>query len=134
MMAPSLFEDTPMTKYQNILETIGSTPIVKINRLAPKHVNLYVKVESFNPGGSVKDRLAYAIINDAERRGLLKPAATVQHSGFLMGAIAAPLLIGSRMQATGILPDIIAADFAPAVMSDAAIAERIDWALTALFI
>ena len=62
-----------MTKYQNILETIGSTPIVKINRLAPKHVNLYVKVESFNPGGSVKDRLAYAIINDAERRGLLKP-------------------------------------------------------------
>jgi len=68
------------------------------------------------------------------RRGLLKPAATVQRSGFLMGAIAAPLLIGSRMQATGILPDIIAADFAPAVMSDAAIAERIDWALTALFI
>ena len=51
-----------------------------------------------------------------------------------MGAIAAPLLIGSRMQAAGILPDIIAADFAPAVMSDAAIAERIDWALTALFI
>ncbi len=66
-----------MTKYQNILETIGSTPIVKINRLAPKHVNLYVKVESFNPGGSVKDRLAYAIINDAERRGLLKPGRTV---------------------------------------------------------
>ena len=78
--------------------------------------------------------LLYNLLDNAARRGLLKPAATVQRSGFLMGAIAAPLLIGSRMQAAGILPDIIAADFAPAVMSDAAIAERIDWALTALFI
>lgn len=66
-----------MTKYNSILETIGKTPIVKINRLAPKHVAMYVKVESFNPGGSVKDRLAYAIINDAERKGLLKPGQTV---------------------------------------------------------
>lgn len=66
-----------MTKYNSILETIGKTPIVKINRLAPSHVSMYVKVESFNPGGSVKDRLAYAIINDAERKGLLKPGQTV---------------------------------------------------------
>ncbi len=63
--------------YNNILETIGRTPIVRINRLAPKHVNLYVKVEYFNPGGSVKDRLALGIIEDAERRGVLKPGQTV---------------------------------------------------------
>lgn len=64
-------------KYNSILETLGNTPIVRINRLAPRHVTMYVKVESFNPGGSVKDRLAYAIINDAERQGLLKPGQTV---------------------------------------------------------
>jgi len=63
--------------YDNILQTIGRTPIVRINRLGPKHVTLYVKVEYFNPGGSVKDRLAIAIIEDAERRGLLKPGQTV---------------------------------------------------------
>ena len=66
-----------MAIYNNILETIGRTPIVRINRLAPKHVNLYVKVEYFNPGGSVKDRLAIGIIEDAERRGLLKPGQTI---------------------------------------------------------
>lgn len=64
-------------KYNSILDTIGHTPIVRINRLAPKHVEMYVKVESFNPGGSVKDRLAYAVITDAEERGLLKPGQTV---------------------------------------------------------
>ena len=63
--------------YDNILRTIGHTPIVKINRLAPRHVNLYVKVEFFNPMASVKDRLALAIIEDAERRGELKPGQTV---------------------------------------------------------
>jgi cysteine synthase len=63
--------------YNNILETIGRTPIVRINRLAPAHATIYVKVESFNPGGSVKDRLAIGIIEDAERRGLLKPGQTV---------------------------------------------------------
>ncbi len=63
--------------YDNILQTIGRTPIVRINRLGPKHVTLYVKVEFFNPGGSVKDRLAIGIIEDAERRGLLKPGQTV---------------------------------------------------------
>ncbi|MBR1374712.1 MAG: cysteine synthase A [Cardiobacteriaceae bacterium] len=63
--------------YQNILETIGNTPIIKINRLAPKGIEIYVKTESRNPAGSVKDRLAFAIINDAERKGLLKPGQTV---------------------------------------------------------
>ena len=63
--------------YNNILETIGRTPIVRINRLAPKHVTVYVKVEYFNPGGSVKDRLAIGIVEDAERRGLLKPGQTI---------------------------------------------------------
>jgi len=63
--------------YNNILETIGRTPVVRLNRIAPKHVEMYVKVEAFNPGGSVKDRLAVAIITDAERRGVLKPGQTV---------------------------------------------------------
>jgi cysteine synthase A len=63
--------------YNSILDTIGNTPIVKLHRLAPKHVELYVKVESFNPAGSVKDRLALAIILDAEKRGVLKPGQTV---------------------------------------------------------
>jgi cysteine synthase A len=63
--------------YNNILETIGRTPVVRINRLAPPGVEMYVKVEAFNPGGSVKDRLAIAIILDAEAKGLLKPGQTV---------------------------------------------------------
>jgi len=63
--------------YDSILGTIGRTPIVKINRLAPAHVTMYVKCEYFNPLSSVKDRLAIAIIEDAERRGALKPGQTV---------------------------------------------------------
>jgi len=63
--------------YDSILGTIGRTPIVKINRLAPAHVTMYVKCEYFNPLSSVKDRLAIAIIEDAERRGVLKPGQTV---------------------------------------------------------
>jgi cysteine synthase A len=63
--------------YNNILETIGNTPIVRLNNMGPDHVELYVKVESFNPLATVKDRLAYAIINDAEKRGTLKPGQTV---------------------------------------------------------
>jgi len=62
--------------YDNILETIGDTPIVRLNRIAPDHVEIYVKVESFNPLASVKDRLAYAIIADAEKRGAIKPGQT----------------------------------------------------------
>ena len=63
--------------YDSILGTIGKTPIVRIQRLAPKHVTMYVKCEFFNPLSSVKDRLASAIIEDAERRGTLKPGQTV---------------------------------------------------------
>ena len=63
--------------YDNILQTIGNTPVVRLNRLGPDHVDLYVKAEFFNPMASVKDRLAYAIINDAEQRGTLKPGQTV---------------------------------------------------------
>ena len=66
-----------MALYDNILDTIGRTPVVKLHRVAPKHTTLYVKVESFNPGGSVKDRLALAIVLDAERRGTLKPGQTI---------------------------------------------------------
>ena len=64
-------------KYESILETVGNTPIVRINNLAPAGINLYVKVEAFNPLGSVKDRLALGIIEDAEKSGALKPGQTV---------------------------------------------------------
>ena len=63
--------------YENILQTIGDTPIVRLNRMGPDNVELYVKVESFNPLASVKDRLAYAIINDALQKGELEPGQTV---------------------------------------------------------
>jgi len=63
--------------HDSILDTIGRTPIVRLHRVAPAHVTLYAKVESFNPGGSVKDRLAIAVILDAEQKGLLKPGDTV---------------------------------------------------------
>ena len=63
--------------YNSILDTIGNTPVVRLNRIAPEHIEMFVKVESFNPMASVKDRLALAIINDAERRGTLKPGQTV---------------------------------------------------------
>lgn len=63
--------------YNSILETIGNTPIVKINNVGPDNQNIYVKCESFNPLSSVKDRLAIAIIEDAEKNGLIKPGQTV---------------------------------------------------------
>ncbi len=63
--------------YNNILETIGNTPVIQINHLAPLGIDMYVKVEAFNPMASVKDRLAIGIIEDAERKGLLKPGQTV---------------------------------------------------------
>src|ERR1700737_2588595 len=62
-----------MAKFQNILETVGNTPVVKINRLAPPGADLYVKIEAFNPLGSVKDRLALGVIEAAEKSGELKP-------------------------------------------------------------
>ncbi|NNK34306.1 MAG: cysteine synthase A [Xanthomonadales bacterium] len=63
--------------HDTILETIGNTPVVRINRLAPEGVEMFVKIEAFNPMGSVKDRLALGIILDAEKRGVLKPGQTV---------------------------------------------------------
>jgi cysteine synthase len=66
-----------MARFANILGTVGNTPVVKITRLAPPDVNLYVKIEAFNPLGSVKDRLALGIIEEAERSGALKPGQTV---------------------------------------------------------
>src|SRR6201989_1109776 len=64
-------------KYQGILETVGNTPVVRINRLAPQGVNLFAKIEAFNPLGSVKDRLALGVIEAAEQSGELKPGQTV---------------------------------------------------------
>ena len=66
-----------MAKFANILETVGNTPVVKINKLAPKGINLYVKIEAFNPLGSVKDRLALGVIEAAEKSGELKAGQTV---------------------------------------------------------
>ena len=66
-----------MAIYDTILDTIGRTPVVRLHRIAPSHVTVYAKIESFNPGGSVKDRLALAIVLDAEARGLLKPGDTI---------------------------------------------------------
>lgn len=63
--------------YNSILDTIGNTPVVRLNHIAPNHVNMYVKIEAFNPMASVKDRLAFAVIDDAEKRGNLKPGQTV---------------------------------------------------------
>ena len=66
-----------MTKFDSILGTVGNTPVVKLQKMAPPGINLYAKIEAFNPLGSVKDRLALGIIEDAERRGALKPGQTV---------------------------------------------------------
>lgn len=63
--------------YETVLDTVGNTPAIRVNRLAPDHVSLYVKAEFFNPAASVKDRLAVSIIEEAERSGALKPGMTV---------------------------------------------------------
>jgi cysteine synthase A len=82
--------------YDDISQTIGRTPVVRINRLAPPHVTAYVKLEAANPGGSVKDRLALGIIEDAERRGLLKAGATVVEATSGNTGIALALVCASR--------------------------------------
>src|SRR6201985_631647 len=64
-------------KYASILETVGNTPVVRIHKLGPPGINLFVKIEDFNPLGSVKDRLALGVIEDAEKTGKLKPGQTV---------------------------------------------------------
>jgi len=80
--------------YDNILGTIGRTPIVRLQRLAPKNATMYVKCEFFNPASSVKDRLAIAIIEDAEKTGKLKPGQTVVeatsgNTGIALGMVCA---------------------------------------------
>jgi cysteine synthase A len=82
--------------HDDISQTIGHTPVVRINRLAPSHVTVYVKLEAGNPGGSVKDRLALGIIEDAERRGLLKPGATVVEATSGNTGIALALVCAAR--------------------------------------
>jgi cysteine synthase len=66
-----------MARFANILQTIGNTPVVKVGKLAPAGIDLFVKIEAFNPLGSVKDRLALGVIEDAEHRGILQPGQTV---------------------------------------------------------
>ena len=82
--------------YDSILDTIGRTPIVRLHRLAPQHVSLYVKIEAFNPMSSVKDRLALAIILDAEQRGLLKPGQTVVEATSGNTGIALAMVCAAR--------------------------------------
>ena len=82
--------------HNDISQTIGRTPVVRINRLAPAHVTMYVKLEAANPGGSVKDRLALGIIEDAERRGQLKPGATVVEATSGNTGIALALICAAR--------------------------------------
>ena len=85
-----------MAIYDSILDTIGRTPVVKLHRVAPAHVTLYAKVESFNPGGSVKDRLALAIILDAEAKGLLKPGDTIVEATSGNTGVALALVAAAR--------------------------------------
>lgn len=82
--------------YDSIIDTIGNTPIVRLNRVAPSSIEMYVKVESFNPLASVKDRLAWAIINDAERKGQLKPGQTVVEATSGNTGIALAMVCAAR--------------------------------------
>jgi cysteine synthase A len=82
--------------YEDISQTIGRTPVVRINRLAPPNVTMYVKLEAANPGGSVKDRLALGIIEDAERRGELKAGQTVVEATSGNTGIALALVCAAR--------------------------------------
>ena len=82
--------------HDNITQTIGRTPVVGVNRLGPRHVKLYVKLEAANPGGSVKDRLALGIVEDAERRGLLKPGQTVVEATSGNTGIALAMVCAAR--------------------------------------
>jgi cysteine synthase len=95
MTKPEPLEEAVGRRFENILETIGHTPVVKINRLAPPGVHLYVKDEAFNPLGSVKDRLALGVIEAAEKSGELKPGQTVieatsGNTGIGLAMVSAP--------------------------------------------
>lgn len=85
-----------MPLHDSILDTIGHTPIVRLQRLPPRHVALYAKVESFNPGGSVKDRLALAIVLDAERSGALRPGQTIVEATSGNTGIALAMVAAAR--------------------------------------
>jgi len=82
--------------YDNILDTIGNTPVVRIHRMAPEGVEIFVKCEAFNPLSSVKDRLAYAIVTDAERRGVLKPGQTIVEATSGNTGIALAMVAAAR--------------------------------------
>jgi len=82
--------------HDDISKTIGHTPVVRINRLAPPHVEMFVKLEAANPGGSVKDRMALGIIEDAERRGTLKPGQTVIEATSGNTGVALALVCAAR--------------------------------------
>jgi cysteine synthase len=82
--------------FEDISQTIGRTPVIRVRRLAPSHVQMYVKLESANPGGSVKDRIAIGIIEDAERRGELKPGQTVIEATSGNTGIALALVCAAR--------------------------------------
>jgi len=82
--------------YDSILDTIGNTPVVRLHRIPPPHVDLYVKIEAFNPMASVKDRLAIGIILDAERKGLLKPGQTVVEATSGNTGIALAMVCAAR--------------------------------------
>ncbi|HEY5624473.1 MAG TPA: cysteine synthase A [Gammaproteobacteria bacterium] len=82
--------------YDNILDTIGRTPVVKLQRVKPEGIEIYVKIEAFNPAGSVKDRLAFAIVDDAERRGTLKPGQTIVEATSGNTGIALAMVAAAR--------------------------------------
>ena len=82
--------------YDSILDTIGNTPVVRLNNIAPPNVEMFAKVESFNPLGSIKDRLAYAIVTDAERRGVLKPGQTIVEATSGNTGIALAMVCAAR--------------------------------------
>jgi len=82
--------------YDSIIDTIGDTPVVRLNHIAPANVEMYVKVEAFNPLASVKDRLAWAIVSDAERKGQLKPGMTVVEATSGNTGIALAMVCAAR--------------------------------------
>src|SRR5579863_7412907 len=92
--------------FDDITQTIGRTPVVRINRLAPAHVTIFVKLEAANPGGSVKDRLALGIVEDAERKGQLKPGMTIVEATSGNTGIALALVAAARGYAfVAIMPE-----------------------------
>jgi len=86
----------PAMIHDSILDTIGNTPVIRLHRLAPEHIDLYVKLEFFNPMASVKDRLAIGIIEDAEKRGALKPGQTVVEATSGNTGIALAMVCAAR--------------------------------------